>query len=109
MTLGSHLKCSIVIEHATEIAQTTTVCSLINGGPFPVSHFFATEHDVSGFEATNKRRRVMCCEERGGEVVVGGWGELGSEQKPVCNKAFINRASLEKYSGCFWWIFFLCL
>lgn len=45
MTFGSHLKYSIVIEHATAIAQTTTVCSLINR-PFLVSPFFATGHHV---------------------------------------------------------------
>lgn len=45
MTLGSHLKSSIVIEHATEIAQPASVCSLINGRAFTAFSFLW--HDVS--------------------------------------------------------------
>lgn len=45
MTLRSHLKYSIVTEHATEIAQTVIVCSPYNSRP--ISSVFAVGHDVS--------------------------------------------------------------
>lgn len=57
MTLGSHLKRSIVIEHATEIAQTTTVCSQINGRPLLVPPFFAIGHNVSLQYIKKKKRK----------------------------------------------------
>lgn len=102
MTLRSHPKRSIVIEHATEIAQAATVCSPINDGPLPLPPclchrarcFVTADLKKGGVETAAfgksqkafgaKRRCVMCCEGSGGKEKVNVYFQKLLHKVGVC-------------------------